>query len=385
MRVVSSEVRLRSSHVSEVHSETTGSLRAWVGERPRDDDPSARVQLSVEALGATGPGAALIGAARSGPLASAALTSAPAALMAEPPSGVPVSAIPSSVTGATQDVDAASDAGCPADTQLTILQYFVERLTGRRMRFVSGDALASEGSTAATQSSATGRRRGDAPASGGVELDYARSYREFEHMQFAAEGEVRTADGKTIRFELALSQTRFYEEHTTLQLRAGNAVRKDPLVLNFEGTAAQLLDARFEFDLDADGNKDRIPMLAEGNGYLALDISGNGRIDSGAELFGARSGDGFADLAKYDEDHNQVIDENDSVFARLRIWTPDGRGGGTLETLKERDVGALLLSRVATPFELRSGSSELGATRSTGAYLTEDGRAGFMQQLDLVV
>lgn len=354
MRVLSSEVRLQSSHVSEVHSETTGSLRAWVGNPSRADEPPARVRLSQEALAAVPP-----------PVASEA--------------------------GAAADVQAAEDAKRAGDTQLAILQYFVERLTGQRMRFITADEMMGEGAAASTPTaapsmpSAASSQAGAPPADFGVELDYTRSYREFEQMQFAAEGTIRTSDGKTIRFELALSQTRTYEEHSSMQLRAGNAVRKDPLVLNFDGTSAQLLDARFEFDLDADGTQDRIPTLAAGNGYLALDVSGNGRIDSGAELFGARSGDGFADLAKYDEDHNQVIDENDSVFARLRIWTPDAEGGGALETLSERGVGALLLSRVATPFELRSPTGELGALRSTGAYLTEDGRAGLMQQLDLVV
>lgn len=42
---------------------------------------------------------------------------------------------------------------------------------------------------------------------------------------------------------------------------------------------------------------------------LSLDQNGNGEIDNGTELFGTKSGDGFADLARYDLDYNGWIDE----------------------------------------------------------------------------
>ena len=37
------------------------------------------------------------------------------------------------------------------------------------------------------------------------------------------------------------------------------------------------------------------------------------------KLFGTSSGDGFKDLAEYDEDGNGWIDENDSIFNRLKV------------------------------------------------------------------
>ncbi len=352
MRVASSDISLRSSHVAEVTSRTTSTLRTWVGDQRPDfegrgiDEGAARVRLSDAAQ-----------------------------LMPRPPATPPADAV--------NDASDASDAGNAQSAQLAFLQNFVERLTGRRMRLFSADEL-SGGGVAGTQPSAAGdafARR----AAGGVEFEQEYSYQEFEQTEFAAEGTIHTEDGQTLHFELAVSQTRTYEEYSSVQLRAGDSVRKDPLAFNFSGTAAELLDARFAFDLDADGAKDQVPMLAGRNGFLALDENANGRIDSGAELFGARTGDGFAELAKYDEDGNQVIDENDSVFARLRIWTPDAVGGGSLETLPDGDVGALLLSRIDAPFELRSAANPLGAARSAGVYLREDGRPGLIQQLDLVV
>jgi hypothetical protein len=180
--------------------------------------------------------------------------------------------------------------------------------------------------------------------------------------------------------------TRSFREETNVSVRAGDARRKDPLVINFDGNAAQLTDQRFRFDLDADGSKEELAMLASGSGYLALDKNDNGMIDSGTELFGPATGSGFAELAKYDQDGNGWIDENDAVYSRLRIWAPDLKNAGSLATLQERQVGALFLGDVATPFELRNGQNQdLGAVRSTGVYLTESGQAGTLQEIDLTV
>lgn len=82
-------------------------------------------------------------------------------------------------------------------------------------------------------------------------------------------------------------------------------------------------------------------------------------------------------------DGNQWINENDAAFRELRVWTPDATDAGTLATLQERNVGALYLGHLATPFELRTaGSESLGAVRSSGVYTGEDGT---MQQIDLAV
>ena len=64
--------------------------------------------------------------------------------------------------------------------------------------------------------------------------------------------------------------------------------------------------------------------MAANSAYLAIDANNDGLINDGSELFGTRSGDGFADLAKLDSDGNRWLDEADSQFDRLRIWQPDG-------------------------------------------------------------
>ena len=113
-----------------------------------------------------------------------------------------------------------------------------------------------------------------------------------------------------------------------------------------------------------------------GENVAPPDLNGDGKITSGAELFGPQSGNGYAELAKYDADGNRWIDENDAVFSRLRIWSPAAEGSGTVSTLQKRNVAALSLDHLATPFELRTGGNDsLGAVRSSGVYLTEGGQA----------
>jgi hypothetical protein len=49
-------------------------------------------------------------------------------------------------------------------------------------------------------------------------------------------------------------------------------------------------------------------------------------------------------------------------------------------------VGAIYLGHVTTPFAVKDQANQLQAeVRSSGVYLREDGTAGTVQQLDLVV
>ena len=178
----------------------------------------------------------------------------------------------------------------------------------------------------------------------------------------------------------------YYEESSTTVTIGDTRQLQDPLVLNFDGEAAQLTDQRFAFDLDSDGDKESINFVAGGSGFLALDKNGDGKVNDGSELFGAQSGNGFAELSGYDSDRNGWIDENDAAYTQLRVWTKDSAGNDQLSTLKQANVGAINLSSVATPFDLKDSSNALlGQIRSSSVYLTDDGKAGTVQQVDLTV
>ena len=208
---------------------------------------------------------------------------------------------------------------------------------------------------------------------------------EQETTAFQTTGSVVTADGRTLDFNLEFQMSRefasYYEESVSLE----NARFLDPLVINLDTNVASVSDQKFFFDLDADGKEESISGLHPGSGYLALDINGNGIIDDGKELFGTASGDGFLDLAKYDDDGNGWIDEKDAIFEKLLIWATDENGNSELYHLKEKDVGALYLGRVSTEHSLNDPLTNRanGVIRSSGLFLYENGTAGTLQQLDL--
>jgi hypothetical protein len=91
------------------------------------------------------------------------------------------------------------------------------------------------------------------------------------------------------------------------------------------------------FDINADGRPDVLGWTAPGTneGFLALDRNGNGRIDSGVELFGnytpmkngQRAANGFVALAEFDDNHDGVIDGSDSIWPSLRLWVDANHDG----------------------------------------------------------
>jgi hypothetical protein len=272
------------------------------------------------------------------------------------------------------------------DLNIRILKDLVERITGKRIdmqdisRAFSGEQQPVEVPRPDDADAAPGS------AGWGVDYRYESFYSETEATTFAAEGEVRTADGRTIDISVSLSMSRQFVEQEQIHLQAGDPVVKDPLVLNFDGTAAELSQTRFAFDIDCDGAGDQISTLSPGSGYLAVDKNGDGTINNGSELFGPATGHGFSELAAHDEDGNHWIDENDSIYDKLRIWTRTPAGDSQLFALGEKGVGAICLDYLASPFDLTDSSNRLlGQVRETGLYLTEAGAPGTIQELDIVV
>ena len=358
MKIASSALHLQAQHsASRVHAQSSR-LEMWVGQRP----------ASGGALTSQAPLARSASLHISG-IARHAAAFAPASVQAH---GAP----------------ARADDDAHLTPHLAMVRDLIERLTGVAAQVVVRPETSAEPvslpNLPASQSTAP-----EPPRSAGFGLVYEAHevLEESEHTQFSAEGVVRTRDGQEIRFSLQLEMQRYHREESWSRLRLGDAaVPVDPLVINFDGTAAQLQELRFDFDLNGDGQDEAVPMLAGARGYLALDRNHNERIDNGLELFGPATGNGFAELARHDSDGNGWIDESDAAFHQLRVWTPAADGMGTLRSLQEAGVGAVYLGPVDTPFSLRSAdNSTLGAIRATSAYLHEDGREGTVQQIDLAV
>jgi hypothetical protein len=335
MKISASEISMQSEQSNLTRYSRTETLRIWKGQRPGSTDnaaanrpPLPQVQLSDKAL-------------------------------------------------SIQAAEAKDDNSI--DPKLKMLISILEAITGKRVKLFDSSELSQPPAEGSRTQAASSQPQADF----GMEYDFHESYTEIEQTAVSASGTIRTADGKEISFQLDLSMSRSYYEETNISLRAGNAQRKDPLVINFGGSAAELSDMKFSFDLDGDGSKEQISQFASASGYLALDKNSNGKVDNGLELLGPETDSGFGELAALDGDRNGWIDENDAAFNELKVWVP---GKDKLMTLKEAGVGALALAHVNSQFELRGqNNSNLGGIRDTGLFLYEDGGVGSLQEIDLTV
>ena len=125
-----------------------------------------------------------------------------------------------------------------------------------------------------------------------------------------------------------------------------------PLVLSFGGAPVVFTRAAGHFEL-GQGPARGTDWVSAATPWLALDLDGNGRIDSGAELFGSLTrlpgGDlarnGFQALAALDANRDGVIDARDPAFAHLRLWrdaNQDRRSQpGELTALRQAGVSAI--------------------------------------------
>lgn len=217
---------------------------------------------------------------------------------------------------------------------------------------------------------------------------FSRQYyhEETENTGFATKGTVKCADGREISFRLNVEMSRSFQEYYEENVNMFQVSMCDPLVINLNGSIADLSDQTFLFDLDGDGQEDEINYLAAGSGFLALDKNDDGVINDGTELFGTKSGNGFVDLAAYDTDHNGFIDEGDEIWNKLKIWVMDENGERELYSLAEKGVGAICLQNTATDFAITDENNQAkGMIRNTGFFLYENGEAGSVQHVDMTL
>lgn len=139
-----------------------------------------------------------------------------------------------------------------------------------------------------------------------------------------------------------------------------------PIILDIDGHGFTLTDVAHgvRFDIRGSGNAQQIAWtaLGSGNGWLALDRNGNGRVDSGRELFGnitdqpdppkGQMRNGFLALAVFDRPENGGnadgwISADDAIYTKLRVWQDTNHNGisepGELHTLADLGIVAISL------------------------------------------
>lgn len=167
----------------------------------------------------------------------------------------------------------------------------------------------------------------------------------------------------------------------------------DPIALDLDGdgietTASAGLSGSL-FDHDRDGIRTAGGWVAADDGLLALDLNGDGRIGHGGELFGdntllpdgSPAENGYAALAQYDANQDGIIDSQDAVFERLRVWRDLNQDGisqeGELFTLPQLDISSLNLAHQNANRNLGNGNS----LAQSGSYTRADGSQGSMGDL----
>jgi len=353
MKIANSDILLSSQHSAVEKHEMHESLRMWVDNR----QPESEAMESLSG-GPRNAGGDII------TLSEKALTSHP-----------------TKEAGCCTDVSDAEQ-----DPRFMVIKMIIEKLTGRKIKLLSAEDLDPGQKPVEDPHPDAAEQQKTQPGEGfGVAYDYSETHYESEQITFSAEGVIKTADGKEIKFSVTVGMSREFVSQENIAIRMGDAV-KDPLVINFGGTAAQLADAQFGFDINSDGHDEQIPLLGPNSGFLVLDRNDDGKIKSGNELFGPATGNGFAELATLDRDHNSWIDENDPMYDRLGIWSRDAQEQDTLASIRERNIGAIYLGNLNTLFVVKDKENTLqGQLRSSGIYVNEDGSVGTLQQLDLAV
>lgn len=345
MKIASADLQMASSHAASQHREAKESLRMWAGQqRPNFAQLNQRSAIDSVVISDAGMSAQ-----------------------------------------SADDIKKELDDAVNSDPGLNLIRQMLAFLTGEKVEITEIVDLDTsfEQSHISTASSNVNQQ----PLGFGIEYDYSESYTETEQTSFSASGTVKTADGQEISFNIELSMSRSYHEEKSINLRLGDAAKKvDPLILNFGGTAAQLSDKRFSFDLNSDGKQEQINGLKQGSGFLVFDRNNDGKINNGQEMFGPSSGNGFSELSALDDDRNGWIDENDSAYGQLQVWQSAGNDQEELKSLALTGVGAIALANIGTPFSINnSANNQLGQVRNSGIFLQQNGQAGTIQHVDLTV
>lgn len=136
-------------------------------------------------------------------------------------------------------------------------------------------------------------------------------------------------------------------------------VRYDPIALDLDGdgkvaTTAEDGWSGAMFDNDGDGIRSATGWVGKPDGILVRDLNENGKIESGAELFGEqtklRDGtlvhDGFAALSDLDSNGDGLLDSSDVAFMSIKVWR-DANGNGVTDAGELLTLAALGITGIS--------------------------------------
>ncbi|NVZ70293.1 S8 family serine peptidase [Pseudomonas costantinii] len=158
----------------------------------------------------------------------------------------------------------------------------------------------------------------------------------------------------------------------------------DPLLLDLTGNGVHMTDIRdgVLFDTDHSGTVKRTGWADRTTGMLVID-DGSGQVKDVSQMFSeyyggkvgvngaageARFKDGFAALASEDANKDGVIDQNDPIWSKLRVWvdgTHDAKvDAGELKTLAELGITQINVRATTAPQGVERDGNRVLATGS---------------------
>lgn len=211
------------------------------------------------------------------------------------------------------------------------------------------------------------------------------SLQEKEILSFGAQGFVETADGRKIDIAAKLIMSREFAAQNNIDFTMEIAPFSIEGLKLYQDTVQNLRDTDLIFNIDSQGKEDQITSLLKLDGdYLGIDANQDGKMDL-KELVSSANGDAFTVLSGYDEDNNGWIDEGDSIYDKLQIWTKDDQGNDKLFAIGQKGIGAICLANINSPSDINNQAQSAGQVQKSGVYLKEDGNTGFIQQVDFFV
>ncbi|WP_158271819.1 S8 family serine peptidase [Methylosinus sporium] len=190
--------------------------------------------------------------------------------------------------------------------------------------------------------------------------------------------------------------------YSALEAQATTLQNIDPLVLDLDGDGIELtswIETNIFFDTLGDGKLHQTGWVADHDGILALDLDGNGKIDSIKETIsvhynGGSFADGIAALASLAQPGATSFSRATSLtnaatgrlyFDDLRVWVDANHDAktdaGELKTLGELGVASISLAGAGNKGENIAGNDILNRT----TFAKTDGTTGQVASVDFQV
>jgi hypothetical protein len=179
-------------------------------------------------------------------------------------------------------------------------------------------------------------------------------------------------------FVIASEQTSYSSVEKTA------AALKDPLIVQFGEQSIGQIKGHQNFDINQDGDLNKLPVFSGDVGYLVYDKNQNLKADNGGELFGPKTGLGFNELAQLDSNKNGFIDSDDDAFEHLYLWQPEK--SNNLRSLTEVKIQAINTSAIDSPFSFYDTKGNIMAQmRQSSFAISHDGEGKAVHQIDVII